>query len=125
MMFTLKKNVLFMESIEQLYGMMQVTMIAGGNTGSMKINRLNILNQARGVLIGVAYVKSTEQETCAAIIEVTARCNLKCPICFAAIGEKNDTDPDLKTIHEKYQTLINAGGPYPVQLSGGEHHPAG
>lgn len=62
-----------------------------------------------------------QQETCTGIIEVTSRCNLKCPVCFAKTGENSSADdPDPKAIHDKFRTLIKAGGPYPVQLSGGE-----
>jgi len=50
---------------------------------------------------------------------VTQRCNLLCPFCFAS-AHREDSDPDLETIKEWYRMLLDAGGPYNIQLSGGE-----
>ncbi len=60
-------------------------------------------------------------QTCTVLMEVTNRCNLSCPVCFA--GSSNgapDFHPDISEIEEMFDTVINSGGPYPVQLSGGE-----
>jgi uncharacterized radical SAM superfamily Fe-S cluster-containing enzyme len=60
-------------------------------------------------------------QTCTVLMEVTSRCNLSCPICFA--GSSNGGPgfhPDLSDIKAMFDTIIDAGGPYPVQLSGGE-----
>jgi len=59
------------------------------------------------------------QQTCTALLEVTQRCNLRCPVCFADAGT-SIPDPSLDTISMWYQRLLEAGGPYNVQLSGGE-----
>ncbi len=61
-----------------------------------------------------------QQETCSALFEVTQRCELSCPICFAGSGEHPTPDPDLKMIAGWYRRLLDAGGPYNIQLSGGE-----
>jgi hypothetical protein len=53
-------------------------------------------------------------------MEVTHRCNLDCPICFASGNEGLHFEPDIDAIQGMYQTIIEAGGPYPVQMSGGE-----
>lgn len=60
------------------------------------------------------------QHTCTALLEVTNRCNLKCSFCFASAGEQVMVEPNLKTIGFWYRRLLEAGGPYNVQLSGGE-----
>lgn len=61
------------------------------------------------------------QETCCVLIEVTQRCNLCCPICFASSGGEYVTnDPDLPKIAEWYDMLMKNGGPFNIQLSGGE-----
>jgi 7,8-dihydro-6-hydroxymethylpterin dimethyltransferase len=57
---------------------------------------------------------------CLALIEVTARCNLACPICFARSNESRGEEPDMKTIRRRYETILQVSGPAPVQLSGGE-----
>lgn len=60
------------------------------------------------------------QQTCTALLEVTQRCNLQCAFCFASSPDGRDADPDLATIEGWYRSLLRAGGPYNVQLSGGE-----
>jgi 7,8-dihydro-6-hydroxymethylpterin dimethyltransferase len=59
------------------------------------------------------------QATCTAILEVTQRCDLGCPVCFAASGKKSLPDPDLKQI-EKMLQAVGHSGTHPIQLSGGE-----
>jgi hypothetical protein len=51
---------------------------------------------------------------------VTGRCDLQCDFCFADAGRAGGEDPDLPKIKTWYERLIDAGGPYVVQLSGGE-----
>jgi hypothetical protein len=52
-------------------------------------------------------------------MEVTKRCNLRCPICFAGAGGET-ADPDLRTIESWFQRLLASDGPCNIQLSGGE-----
>lgn len=59
------------------------------------------------------------QRTCCALLEVTARCNLRCRFCFASAGG-HGVDPDLATLERAYRALLAAGGPCNIQLSGGE-----
>jgi len=59
------------------------------------------------------------QHTCCVLLEVTKRCNLNCPVCFAQACTE-DHDPDRKTIENWYRLLLDSGGPYNIQLSGGE-----
>lgn len=59
------------------------------------------------------------QHTCCVLLEVTRRCNLGCPVCFAAAGGGGD-DPDIGTIEGWYRLLLASGGPFNIQLSGGE-----
>lgn len=59
------------------------------------------------------------QQTCCTLFEVTHRCNLRCPVCFASAGGPGE-DPGLAQIEGWYQRLLQAGGPYNIQLSGGE-----
>ena len=60
------------------------------------------------------------QHTCTALIEVTPRCNLKCAYCFADSGSNHTKDPCLDTIKGCYELLLRSGGPFNIQLSGGE-----
>jgi 7,8-dihydro-6-hydroxymethylpterin dimethyltransferase len=61
------------------------------------------------------------QSTCTAVLEVTRRCNLACPVCFAdASPDSHDTDPPLAELRRMLRDLFVQQGPVNVQLSGGE-----
>jgi hypothetical protein len=53
------------------------------------------------------------------VLEVTTRCNLSCSVCFAE-SRTQATDPDIRTIERWFKLLLSTGGPYNIQLSGGE-----
>jgi len=61
------------------------------------------------------------KNACTAVMEVTPRCNLDCPVCFAESGTDGVGDPDLHSIDACYRTVLRASGPDVIlQLSGGE-----
>ena len=62
--------------------------------------------------------RSHLNKTCCALVEITSRCNLRCPVCFAQSGSAAAEPPvaELFTIFEK---LVADGNTF-VQLSGGE-----
>jgi hypothetical protein len=51
---------------------------------------------------------------------VTQRCDLACPVCFAQSGSEATVDPAIGTIEGWYRRLLAGGGPFNIQLSGGE-----
>ena len=59
------------------------------------------------------------QQPCCVLLEVTQRCNLHCPVCFASAGDAS-MDPSMEEIGSWYDELMRAGGPFNIQLSGGE-----
>ncbi|WP_084637525.1 radical SAM (seleno)protein TrsS [Paludibacterium yongneupense] len=59
------------------------------------------------------------QHTCCVLLEVTRRCNLRCPVCFAAADTRGD-DPSLDEIERRLRELRAAAGQVNLQLSGGE-----
>jgi len=62
------------------------------------------------------------QHPCSVLLEITQRCTLGCPVCFADVGTMNelDLDPDIGTIGGWYDLVMAAAGPCNIQLSGGE-----
>jgi uncharacterized radical SAM superfamily Fe-S cluster-containing enzyme len=53
-------------------------------------------------------------------IEVTRRCNMRCPVCFMGAEEDSD-DLDLETIRSMYASIHEEMGPdVSIQLTGGE-----
>ena len=60
------------------------------------------------------------QKTCSAIIEVTHRCNLRCPICFASCENETSQDLTLDQLSKMLGSLKDQSGACPIQLSGGE-----
>ena len=57
---------------------------------------------------------------CCMLLELTNRCNLRCPVCFASAGEKEGRDLPMEEIERQYDFLMAHGGPFNIQLSGGE-----
>jgi uncharacterized radical SAM superfamily Fe-S cluster-containing enzyme len=63
-----------------------------------------------------------KQHTCLAIIEITNRCNMGCPICFANAGGKNGVDLPIDVIEVMIDNLTSSETKQVeiVQISGGE-----
>jgi len=59
------------------------------------------------------------QKTCCALVEITHRCNLQCPICFAEASGRGATEPSLDELYKIFKNLVSGGNTF-VQLSGGE-----
>ena len=57
---------------------------------------------------------------CCMLLELTKRCNLRCPVCFASAGDSDGSDLPLSEIERQYDFLMAHGGPFNIQLSGGE-----
>ncbi|MGA3161991.1 MAG: radical SAM (seleno)protein TrsS [Terracidiphilus sp.] len=60
------------------------------------------------------------QHTCCVVLDVTARCNLACPVCFASAGSAPEPDPSVAEIENWCHALLASGGPFNIHLSGGE-----
>ncbi len=60
------------------------------------------------------------QRTCTVLVEVTERCRLACPVCFASAGEKPPPDPTFEELGRRFDAAYAAAGPVILQLSGGE-----
>ena len=62
-----------------------------------------------------------EQHSCLSIVEVTDRCNLACPTCYASSGPNYGNHRTLEAIEKMFDVIIaNEGEPDVVQISGGE-----
>jgi len=62
-----------------------------------------------------------QQHTCLVVLEVTNKCNLKCPVCFASANERYNFHPTVEEIKKMYQTILDyVQHPIAVQISGGE-----
>lgn len=60
------------------------------------------------------------QHTCHVLLEVTQRCSLGCPVCYANSGTLAGLDPGLDVITHWFERILETGGPFNIQLSGGE-----
>ncbi len=62
-----------------------------------------------------------EQHSCLTIVEVTDRCNLACPTCYASSAPNYGRHRTLEEIEKMFDTVVaNEGEPDVVQISGGE-----
>lgn len=61
-----------------------------------------------------------QQQSCCVLLEVTQRCDLHCPVCFADAAHNPPPDLTYAEIEDWYLRLLKAGGPFNIQLSGGE-----
>lgn len=62
-----------------------------------------------------------EQHSCLSIIEVTDRCNLTCPTCYAGSSPDFGRHRTLEEIEKMFDVIVaNEGTPDVVQISGGE-----
>ncbi|TCZ74812.1 radical SAM protein [Flaviaesturariibacter aridisoli] len=62
-----------------------------------------------------------EQHGCLTIVEVTDRCNLACPTCYAGSSPYNGRHRTLEEIERMLDIIVaNEGEPDVVQISGGE-----
>lgn len=59
------------------------------------------------------------QHTCTVLVEVTQRCSLGCPVCFASAGGRQP-DPPVEALDTLLRAARAAAGPCNLQLSGGE-----
>lgn len=62
-----------------------------------------------------------EQHSCLSIVEVTDRCNLTCPTCYASSAPNYGRHRTLEEIEKMFDVIVaNEGEPDVVQISGGE-----
>ncbi len=66
------------------------------------------------------FCEAHESAGCCVLLELTKRCDLRCPVCFASAGETQAEDASLREIGALYDMLMQRGGPFNIQLSGGE-----
>jgi uncharacterized radical SAM superfamily Fe-S cluster-containing enzyme len=59
------------------------------------------------------------QHSCCVLLEITRRCNLRCPVCFAS-AVASDDDPGIDEIDGWLRRLREHASPVNIQLSGGE-----
>jgi uncharacterized radical SAM superfamily Fe-S cluster-containing enzyme len=60
------------------------------------------------------------QRSCTVLIEVTGRCNLVCPVCFAASSPHGPADPTLDELVHRFAIIARLSPGCNIQLSGGE-----
>ena len=116
----------FMEKTCPDHGFFEVE-VWGGHLSYEDWNRVKEpstpVNPATKVEYGCPYdcglCPDHRQHSCCVLLEITKRCNLGCPICFASSGDAAD-DPPIEALLDTMRDLLTRGGPLNIQLSGGE-----
>jgi uncharacterized radical SAM superfamily Fe-S cluster-containing enzyme len=61
------------------------------------------------------------QHSCVSVVEITQRCNLSCPVCYAESSPQHGRHASLAEVIAMLDTVVaNEGEPDVVQISGGE-----
>lgn len=74
----------------------------------------------KGCPLDCGLCEAHRQHTCTAVLEVTWRCDLGCPVCFASSGKEAPADPAREEISHLLDRVKQASGFCNIQLSGGE-----
>lgn len=62
-----------------------------------------------------------EQHSCSSVIEITDRCNLECPTCYASSGPAAGRHRAFEEVEKMFDVIVaSEGQPDVVQISGGE-----
>lgn len=64
--------------------------------------------------------RNHRQQSCTVVIDVTQRCDLVCPVCFAGSTRQGPDDPDLNALRQRFETVFQTSPGCNIQLSGGE-----
>ncbi|BBO85736.1 radical SAM protein [Desulfosarcina ovata subsp. sediminis] len=64
--------------------------------------------------------RNHRQRSCTVIIDVTQRCNLVCPVCFARSNPAGPDDPGLEELERRFASVARMSPGSNIQLSGGE-----
>ena len=91
-----------------------------GNKKKDKITDPKTDKAAEGCPYDCGLCEEHIRSTCCVLLEITQRCNLRCPVCFASADENGSSDPTLSQLGESMDMLMRKGGPFNLQLSGGE-----
>ncbi len=92
---------------------------AAGDVGS-PVTPVRAREAEKGCPYDCGLCQNHERDGCCVLLELTNRCNLRCPVCFASAGEQTPRDLTLEEIGRQYDLLMDHGGPFNIQLSGGE-----
>ena len=90
------------------------------NDAGGKVIPVRAVEVEKGCPYDCGLCQSHERDGCCVLLELTNRCNLRCPVCFASAGEQAPHDLSLEEIGKQYDLLMDRGGPFNIQLSGGE-----
>lgn len=74
----------------------------------------------RGCPYDCGLCEEHEGASCTAVLEVTYRCNMNCPICFADTGKINQWEPDQAGVRRMLEAVWKTSGNCSIQFSGGE-----
>lgn len=91
----------------------------GGSPAAFKAPTFPATKMAAGCPFDCGLCADHRQESCCVLIEVTGRCNLACPVCFAGAGSQG-RDLDKVEIERRLDALRQSGRQVNIQLSGGE-----
>lgn len=106
-------SVLIWEGTEESYG-------AWGENLQPADQILAAKPSEKGCPLDCGLCEDHERRGCCVLLEVTDRCDLGCPVCFAGAEAGRGRDVPLGELGRQMDYLMSHGGPFNLQLSGGE-----
>lgn len=115
------KAVPSMVNSRQSSGAVRILTVRGAANAVLRHGRRCVAHPVeRGCPFDCGLCEEHRQHTCCVVLDVTQRCNLACPVCFASAGGTAKPDPSADEIVGWCRKLIELGGPFNLHLSGGE-----
>lgn len=124
----LRKNGIYLEKICPEHGAFEALIWEGSRESyeawGSEVQPADRVPKVRAAEKGCPYdcglCEAHERRGCCVLLEVTSRCNLNCPVCFAEAGGPDSRDVPMEELRQQMEYLMSHGGPFNLQISGGE-----
>ena len=90
----------------------------GSQRGSGPVRNFTLVDKGCPYDCGLCPEHGTR--ACTMVMELTLKCNLACPVCFASAVKKQTIEPTIEQVRSMYEAAMEGAGVCTIQISGGE-----